>query len=299
MLALVAGSVLVFRQAMALSFIDAFYFIVTTVTTTGYGDISPKDAGVAVKLYACLVMVLGSALTAVLFSIVTDFVVKARVREALSGRRRRTGGHVIVAGLGNLGLRTVEALRREGTVVVAVEKDGNSEFVESVKGTAEVVVGDARLPEVLARAGVAEASAIVCATGDDAANLGTALAAREAAPGVRTAVRLFDAAFAAKAREAFGLDAAMSASLRAAPLFVGAVLEEGVLAAFVEEDARLIIVRRAPARPWQGVPPRGVPERVAFRAPGPDGPFRPASDEEPLRGDEALVLVSCRSLAPR
>jgi len=77
------------------------------------------------------------------------------------------------------------------------------------------------------------------------------------------------------------------------------LLEEGVLTAFVEDDSRLVIVRRTPARPWQGLVPSLVPERVAFRAPGPEGPFRPASDDAPLGGDETVVLVSCRSLAPR
>lgn len=72
LLALLASSVAVFQFGLNLSFVDALYFVVTTVTTVGYGDVTPLHAGVALKLYACLLMVLGSLATAALVSLGTD-----------------------------------------------------------------------------------------------------------------------------------------------------------------------------------------------------------------------------------
>src|SRR5207244_9831373 len=83
----IALSVLVFRVALDLTLVDALYFIITTVTTVGYGDITPRSAPAVVKLYACVVMLLGSAGIAILYSIITDLIVTARFQQ-LVGRRR-------------------------------------------------------------------------------------------------------------------------------------------------------------------------------------------------------------------
>ncbi len=81
-----------------------------------------------------------------------------------------------------------------------------------------------------------------------APNLGVALAARRLRPDVRTVVRLFDPDFARKVQEAFSVDAALSASLLAAPAFVAAALFPGVLAAFVEDGRFFVLLRGDAAR---------------------------------------------------
>ena len=50
-------SVSIFCLAVKLSPVDSIYFVVTTLTTTGYGDITVKDASTWVKLYTCLMMI--------------------------------------------------------------------------------------------------------------------------------------------------------------------------------------------------------------------------------------------------
>jgi Trk K+ transport system NAD-binding subunit len=299
--ALVAASVFVFRVALELTPVDALYFIVTTVTTTGYGDITPLHAGTAVKLYACLVMILGSAATALLYSIITDFVVRARFRQLLGRERIPRAGHVVVAGLGNVGYRTAEELLRAGAEVVVVDTEPAAELVEAVRGRAPVVAGDARLRDTLERAGVDRAAAIVATTGDDVVNLGIALAARELRPGIRTDVRLFDADFARKARSAFQLDAALSASLLSAPLFVASALDAGVLAAFVSDEQRLVVLRAASASAWLGQRPAAVRDErgsaILWRRSLAGPPVAGSADDSPLRADEEVVVVSTRRLA--
>ena len=63
------GSVFVFQSALHLRWVDAIYFVVTTATTTGYGDISLKDGPDWLKLFGCLVMLAGGALLGILFSV--------------------------------------------------------------------------------------------------------------------------------------------------------------------------------------------------------------------------------------
>jgi Trk K+ transport system NAD-binding subunit len=172
--------------------------------------------------------------------------------------------------------------------------------VEAVRGRAPVVAGDARLRDTLERAGVDRAAAIVATTGDDVVNLGIALAARELQPGIRTDVRLFDADFARKARGAFKLDAALSASLLSAPLFVASALDAGVLTAFVSDEQGLVVLRAASAAPWAGQRPSGLrvgPAGAVLwrRSPGAT-PVAAAADDSALRPDEEVVLKTAGSL---
>jgi Trk K+ transport system NAD-binding subunit len=293
LLVVIAFSAVVFWLGLRLSPVDAVYFLTATVTTTGYGDINLSNAPAALKLYGCLVMVLGSVALATFTSMLTEFLVASRLEEIVGRRRAPREGHVVVAGLGNLGYRVVEELRAGGVPVVGVDSAEGSPWARALRGShTAVVTGDARLPEVLERACAARAAAVLATSGDDAANLGIALAARRLAGGVRTVVRLFDADFAEKAKGGLKLDEALSASRLAAPMFAAAALVPGVRAAVAGADALLVVAER-PAGDLAGLAPaeaaaRGT--RIAARGKG-------AGDATAIAADEALLVVLERPLA--
>ncbi len=244
LLALSAASVVVFHLGMGLSLVDAIYFTVTTLTTTGYGDITVKDQATWLKLYASTMMLLGSATVATVYSLITDWVVSSRVRQMLGRKPVPEDGHVVVAGLNTLGYRILEELRESGIEVVAIEKDGESSFVGGVQRQLPVVIGDPRMASVLEQARIASARAVVAVTEDDAANLSIGLTVRELNARARVVVRLFDAEFARKVEESpvFPIDAAMGASRIAAPTFVASALFPGALKAFIEGDTLCVLL---------------------------------------------------------
>jgi Trk K+ transport system NAD-binding subunit len=246
LIGLTALSVFVFSWGMDLSLVDAFYFVVTTVTTVGYGDITPLRASPALKLFGCLLMVLGSATLATLTSILTAFVVTERFERLLGRGRVPASGHVVVVGLGNVGSRTMAELGRAGIATVAVDLDPAAAGARGDGAHAAVVTGDARRFAVLEEAHVATARAVVAVTGDDAVNLGVALLARKLNPKIRTVVRLFDAGLAEKVQAGLDVDVAMGAARVAAPMFVASALEDGVEAAVVSDGA-LHVLRRGDA----------------------------------------------------
>lgn len=249
---LIAASVMVFRVGMNLGLVDAFYFIVTTVTTTGYGDITPKDSGAALKLYACLMMVLGSAATALVYSLLTDFVVNERFRSVLGQQRIPEKQHVIVVGLGNVGYRVLEELRRQGLEVVAINRTDEGEFFEAVRSLGPTIVGDGRLPDTLRRAAIQGARGLVAATDDDATNLAIALETRRMRPDLPVVVRLLDAEFAGKVRHGLALPSAFSSAALAAPTFIGAALFDGVRAAVMADSTLFTLVERRSDASWEG-----------------------------------------------
>jgi Trk K+ transport system NAD-binding subunit len=102
-------------------------------------------------------------------------------------------GTVVLCGLGSLGLACTAVLRRYGVPVQAVDKDLETATLvasgDPGPGHVEAIHGDCRHAEVLRRAGVEHARAIVLVTGDSRANIEAALAARRLNPGIRIVAR--------------------------------------------------------------------------------------------------------------
>jgi Trk K+ transport system NAD-binding subunit len=291
-------SVFVFSAGMHLRLLDALYFVITTVTTVGYGDITPKEAPALLKLYGCLLMLLGPATIATLYSIITDFMVTARFQLLLGQRGIPAEGHVVIVGLGRVGYRIMEELQRLGASVVAIDTDPNH-FAVAARAHVPVIIGDARVPEILGRSAAANARAVLAVTGDDAANLAVMLAVRQTPWPVRTVVRLFDADFAQKVRVTLGVDAAMSTSRIAAPTFVAAALDSGVSKAFLA-DGFLYTIRQA--APGSDAAAPDLPDsraKAVMTVRCRDGRLYPADAE---RGDdgreETLTIIRRKLLTP-
>jgi Trk K+ transport system NAD-binding subunit len=299
LLVLIALSVLVFQSFMDLGFVDAVYFIVSTVTTVGYGDISPLKSPPLLKLYACCVMLFGSAMIAVVYSLVTDFVVTERFRSLLQRPPVPDGGHVIAVGIGNLGYRILGELQRMGVPVVAVDLAPDGRLISEVGDGVPVVAGDARLGGTLGKAAVERATAVIAATGDDAVNLSVILAARELNPKARTVVRLFDPEFAEKVRVGLGVDAAFSASMISSPSLVGAALFPGAHTAFVVGEELFCLCTRAAQPDWIGMSPPELSDqaRVIMRRVGPA--FAPFEKDARIEAADELLVLERRPLQER
>lgn len=147
--------------------------------------------------------------------------------------------HVVVCGLGHVGYRIVEQLKRSGTDCVAVELNA-SEYTDEVMAMGvPVILGDASRIETLKKAMVPEAEAIIAATNNDLLNLETALNAREIAPNIKVVLRLFDQTLAKKIEKSFSINAAFSPSAIAAPVFAAAATTRNVINSFVVEGMAL------------------------------------------------------------
>lgn len=257
-------SLLVFRLTFdpPITLVEALYFTVTTVTTTGYGDITPRTSGPAMMIYGALFMLLGSVTMAVLYSFATSFVVSEQLRRELGRPPIPRGGHVVVVGLGNVGYRTWGELRRSEREVVAVDIDAEGEFTSALRGTRPFVTGDGRLTATLRQAGVETAAAVVASTADDAANLGIVLTARRLNPKIRTVARVFDADFASKLEQDKLVDLAISTSRVAAPTFSAAALFDHA-AVGVEDEHGLTALCFGPLPAgWAGRSPADLGEEV-------------------------------------
>lgn len=110
-------------------------------------------------------------------------------------RLRRLSGHVVVCGLGRKGHQLAQDFLSRGERVVIIEKDEeNDSLLAAREAGALVMVNAATDDAILRQARVAQASLLLAVTGDDGANIETALAARrlvrEVAPGRTTPLRV-------------------------------------------------------------------------------------------------------------
>jgi len=157
-----------------------------------------------------------------------------------------------------------------------------------------VHIGDARRDDLVKAAGIERAKAIVCATGDDLANLEIALDAKRMNPSVRVVMRMFDQRLAAKVGGALELDQSFSTSALAAPLIAIQATQEGVHAAYrLDEVIRVtaeIEVGERPSAETVGALEGKTPCRVVSRRKGGEGAFAPASADDAVAAGDVLIV---------
>ncbi len=157
--------------------------------------------------------------------------------------------HVILFGLGKVGMRILQQLLKLGEQVIVLEKDAQcANFAYARKHGVPVRVGHGREEGVLDELNVVQAKSLICVTDDDLANLELALDARKAQPAIRVVLRMFDQELAGKIKESFGISVAFSTAELAAPLFATASADPSILNAFYV-DGRLLVVAHIDVKP--------------------------------------------------
>jgi trk system potassium uptake protein TrkA len=96
---------------------------------------------------------------------------------------------VIVAGGGDIGLRTAELLNKRGHTVVLIEQDPTrcEELIDAYVAT--VIEGDATLPDILRQANPSDADVVAGLTNDMSANLALCMMAQQFNPAIHTVLR--------------------------------------------------------------------------------------------------------------
>jgi Trk K+ transport system NAD-binding subunit len=241
-----------YRQTAAphhLSIEDAMYFTVETVATVGFGDFSFATQPAWLEAFGILLIVAGTTLVTTIFALLTNVLVSRRIENALGqGSIRGMEDHVVLVGLGAVGLRVLEGLRTLGRDVVVIEYDERNRYVQHARSLGVPIVhGDATLGQTLRSVNIADAGAVAILTSDDLVNLETGLAVRDALgerwTEVPVVLRVFDRALGNRLEKTFKFHHVWSTSALAAPWFVGAVLGLEVLATFYVRNQPFLVAR--------------------------------------------------------
>lgn len=242
LLVVVILSVVIFTTVGQLSVLDALYFVVTTLTTVGYGDINLLTAAPVLKAYGIVMMLCGATLLATVYAIISDIVLTARIEYLLGRRAVALSNHIIIVGLGRVGYRVARTLHALGYATVAVEAKEDSDEVSAVRLEMPVIIGNAARASVLQKAGVARASTILALTDNPLLNLSVVLQARKKHPEIRTVVRTYECHFAEKL-QLFNLDAIISTTAISAPVFTNAAIYPDIEGSLLVDGQEVLVVR--------------------------------------------------------
>ena len=219
-LAIFVLAVVYFAVTMHYDPITAFYFVATTFTSTGYGDLHPERDQPVAMLVSNAVMFTGVAAIGIFIAVATAALTRAQFNAMQGLRRIRTAGHVLVAGSGNVGTRVIGYLLDLGKQVVVIEMKPDSGVIEMSRARRiELLTGDATRDTTLDLCNVAAARAVVAVTDSDTANLEVALGALARNAGVPVVVRVRDEAFAGSIARQFEAIESYSPAALAAPAF--------------------------------------------------------------------------------
>jgi Trk K+ transport system NAD-binding subunit len=238
--------------------------------------------------------------------LVTAAVVSARLRGSQEPDGPPPSGHVIVAGLGNIGTTIIQQLHDLGFDVVGIDKNPDARGVPLAGRLGiRVITGEAHREETLTEAGIASCRAVVSVTSDEIVNLQTALAARFLATEARIVVRLYDDDLVESLQRTYQMSGnivSRSTSYLAAPAFAAAVLDHQVRSAIAVGRHVLLLAEVAAGSeaglaglPVSAVHRPGLLRVIALRGAGNDEPAWSPEPERIIGAGDVVVVLATRT----
>jgi len=160
---------------------DAFYMTIITVATVGYGEVAPlSHSG---KLFTAFLIITSFGTFAYAVSSITKFVLDGEFNEFFKNRKLNKTiedltDHVIICGYGRNGRQAAQVLKKHNKRFVVIENDlkVTSSFNHKFKDL--VLTGNSTHDDVLIKAGIFRAKALITTLPIDADNLFIVLTAR-------------------------------------------------------------------------------------------------------------------------
>ncbi|MBU3060694.1 NAD-binding protein [Nocardia sp. NEAU-G5] len=194
------------------------------------------------KVLQLTITFLGLTMTPVVTALVVGGVLRAQLADFTVPDPARFEDHVVVAGLGNVGMRVLEQLSDLGVRVVGLDHDENARGVPLARTLGvPVVIGQATWEDSLRAAGIARARALVVATSSDAVNLEAAMLGQSYRDDLRVVLRLSDDDLADRVQRTLRKAVVRSVFQLAADGFAAAMSERRVIATLAVDHTTLMV----------------------------------------------------------
>lgn len=190
------------------SFIDAFYMTILTISTVGFREVYDlSDNG---KVFTSFFIIFNLSAFGFFLSVISRYLFEGELKQIfyryLDDRElSKLKNHVIVCGFGRNGYKAAEELKNNNIPYVVVDADKDI-FLKRVEEKQlremNIIIGDATHEEVLERAGIHDARAIIAAVPQDSINVFISLTAKEMNPDIKVIARATEESSESKLRRA-------------------------------------------------------------------------------------------------
>lgn len=159
---------------------DALYMTVITLSTVGFGEITPLHA--AGRVLAMLLIVFGVGLGAYAATTIGQIILEGQLKQVYGRKKmekklKKMNNHHIIAGLGRVGRQVADEFVRRKAPFVVIEKNPDPEMENPGNGFV-ILKGEATDDKVLLQAGIERAQTLISTLPDEAQNVYLTLTAR-------------------------------------------------------------------------------------------------------------------------
>lgn len=181
------------------NFLNALYMTVITMSTVGFGEIHKlSQPG---KIFTIVLIIMSISTYAYSLTIITTFLMEGQIAYILRGYRKKSmhkmNNHIIICGYGRNGQQAARELTAHGQSFVVIDQN-HDVIIKNADDIKWLIEGDATRDEVLLRANIEKARALITTLPIDADNLYVVLAARSLNPGLKIVSRASDESSEAK-----------------------------------------------------------------------------------------------------
>lgn len=173
------------------SILDSLYVTAQTVTTVGFGDLSPRTR--LGRAFATVFMMIGVGIVLYALTSTVQSIVQSELLATLGRRRRsremsRLRNHFIICGAGRVGSHLIRNLQGSHDTFIVIENN-TEKVAQLMDAGVAVLVRDATLEESLSDAGVEHARGLAACLAEDADNVYVVLTARGLNPNIHIVAR--------------------------------------------------------------------------------------------------------------
>jgi hypothetical protein len=216
------------------SFVDA----ARVVATVGP---SASNVSGAYSTFSGAAMLVTIVLTALFTAGLVDRLFEPRLLRIVGSRAIPRGGHVIVVGMGQVGIRLCEALVDQGTSVVGVDRDRHAVGVRLARQLGiPVVIGDGSERAVLERVRVSRCLALAAVGSSDLDNIAVAVATSAVSASTRVVLRAGEQEAVAETRSLLPLGVIRDVTKIGATLVMAHALGRDALAVVSDGDQEFL-----------------------------------------------------------
>ncbi len=181
LLLLISVGTIGYMTLIKVSFIDALYMTIITISTVGYGEVGRMTE--SSKIFSIFIILGGISIVGYAFTYINSIFVEGILNQTWKVKRmeskiEKLKNHYIICGSGETGQSVINSFKGSKFSFVVIEKD-EDRYRKLLKEGLLVIQGDATQEDILEKAKIDLARGLISSLGTDADNLFTVLTARQ------------------------------------------------------------------------------------------------------------------------